>query len=75
MYILTILTCTNFNLVLVFFPPYHMFIHDNEDVAIYILPSLVGIYMYTIYFLQAQINLVLVFSHPTSCLLMMTKVQ
>ena len=51
-----------------------MFIHDNEDVAISILPCLVGIYMYT-FFLHAQTNLVLVFSHPTTCLLMMTKVQ
>ena len=47
--LLTVLTCTNFNLVLVLFPHYHMFIHYNENAVISILPSLVGIYMYTLF--------------------------
>ena len=46
-----ILTCTNFDLVLVFFPPYHMFIHDDEDAVISILLVIMDIYMYIfIYF-------------------------
>ena len=47
------------------FPPYHTFIHDNEDVAISVLLVFMGIYMYTfILFLHAQTILVLVFSPP-----------
>ena len=40
--LITILTCTNFNLVLIFFSPYHMFIHDDDNAVASIFPSLSG---------------------------------
>ena len=55
-----------------------MFIHDDKDAVIIILLVFISIYLYTLpYFIFActNFNLVLVFSLPTTHLLMMTNMQ